>query len=112
MSVLAYFLEVFILTNFIECGIVLTRFKSRKWAYCIFLCNLLTNPALNFISLVVYSFLNTKLYWVSVIFIEIIVFLLEAYVIYLVMNISKNKALLWSFIINSSSFLIGILVFQ
>lgn len=106
-----YFLLAFILTELIECTSMFLIFKSKRFVYYVFLCNLLTNPALNLIALGVGDIWGSFAYKLSIIILEIGVVFIEAYIIHLLCGFKAKKSVLISTVLNSLSYGGGLLFF-
>ena len=111
MIAVLYFLAAFVLTVLIECGIAFC-FKSKRLVYTVFLCNLLTNPALNLLLLVYYNYISQSYYWLVVAALEICVVVIEAFIIRAMMTYAFKKAALLSLLFNVSSFFVGLILFS
>lgn len=98
-------------TILIEGGIVALWFHKRDYIYYSLLCNLLTNPALNVLLLIVVRVWGTAYYTVALAALEIAVVLIEARVMGLLCGFRPAKALLVSCAMNAGSFLTGLLLF-
>ncbi len=119
MSIFLYlFIKIilpFIATIAIECALVYIIFKNKGLTYCIFLCNVITNPTLNFLLMI---FDNLYLYNLSLarhiilIILEFIAVFIEAYIISYMINFNKKKSILISLLLNTCSFLAGIILFK
>jgi hypothetical protein len=79
--------------------------------YYVFLCNLLTNPAINLIALGVGDILGDFWYRLSIIILEIGVVIVEAYIIHLLCGFKAKKSVLISTVLNSLSYGGGLLFF-
>jgi len=106
----SYFLLAFILTLLIECTIMFLVFKSKQFVYYIFLCNLLTNPALNLITLEIGQKFGDFWYKVAIIILELAVVIIEGRIIYTLCGFEAKKAIVVSFVLNSASFCCGFLI--
>lgn len=102
-------IKALILTLIIETTILLILgFKSYKIYIICIITNIITNLSLNIILENVY-FESFLLYAINVIILELFVLIIEAVVYYLYLKHIK-KALFISLMLNSSSFLIGLLI--
>jgi len=110
MIAVLYFFAAFVLTVIIECGLALC-FKSKRLVYTAFLCNLLTNPALNLLLTVYYNYISQSCYWLIVAALEICVVVIEAFVIRAMMTYTFKKAALLSLLFNVCSFFAGFILF-
>ena len=95
------------LTVLVEGAVVGLIFRNRKVIYYSFLCNLLTNPALNLIIFAVLAAFGEKYYYAALIPLEISVVFIEAYIYRVLGNFTFKKAFLTSFIANAVSCGIG-----
>jgi len=109
MNALFSLLYAFALTVLVECGLALL-FKSKRLVYTVFLCNLLTNPLLNFILILYYHFISRRYYWRLVAILEICVVVGEALLIKLMMKYTFKKALTLSLLFNACSFGVGFFI--
>lgn len=100
----------FALTLLIEIALAAVFFGGKRNLYAVFLCNLLTNPALNVIITVAVSLLGQFIYWPAVILLEILVFIAEAYVLRLLAMPTAKKAIAMSAVLNSASFIAGLII--
>ena len=97
------------LTVVIECGLALL-FRSKQLVYAVFLCNLLTNPPLNLLLMLYYTYIGRQYYWAAVAVLEICVFIAEALLLRLMMRYTAKRAFALSFLFNGCSFLIGLII--
>ena len=103
------FLGAFVLTVLIECGLA-SLFKTKRLIYAVFLCNLLTNPLLNFILLIYYNYIGHEFYWLIVAVLEVCVVIGEAFLIRAMMKYTFKKSVALSFLFNACSFTAGLLI--
>jgi len=97
-----------LLTVTVECGLALF-FKSKKLVYAVFLCNLLTNPLLNFVAIIWLNFIGLSFYLPLLAILEICVVIGEAYLLRAMMKYTFYKSFLLSLFFNACSFAAGIL---
>lgn len=109
MSNLLLICFAFLLTELIECGITLF-FKSKQLTYTVFLCNLLTNPLLNLILVLYVTWFGRVHYLEVVLILEVCVVIVEAFIINLMMQYKRSRAILLSLLINVSSYTIGLII--
>ena len=104
-----YMLRSLIITIIIEVVVALIiGIKNKKYIINIILVNILTNPMVNSIS-VYFNFYYGIMAWdISILILEILAFMIEAY-IYKLTKVSKYPIKL-SLILNISSYLIGLLI--
>lgn len=76
--------------------------KYYQISIYVLLCNLITNPSLN---ILIAFFTVTQ--FVYIIILEIIVIVIEWWLLYLLSSLSKSKALVLSIVLNVSSYLLG-----
>ncbi|OPX46198.1 hypothetical protein CLHUN_00140 [Ruminiclostridium hungatei] len=105
-----YFILALVLSMSVECFTAFLLYRSRKLAYCIFLCNLLTNPPLNLITLLVQKACGHQWYPGSLMAGELAVVIIEGFVIKKLYAFDVKKALVLSFILNTASFITGLLI--
>jgi hypothetical protein len=79
--------------------------------YYVFLCNLLTNPALNLITFGIGHIWGSFWYKLSLIVLEIGVVFIEAYIIHSLCGFKAKKSVLISTVLNSLSYGGGLLFF-
>ena len=103
------FISAFALTVLIECGLALL-FRSRRLVYAVFLCNLLTNPLLNFILMLYYACVGRNGYWMAVAVLEIGVVIAEAFAIKAMMRYTLRKAAMLSVLFNGCSLAAGLMM--
>ena len=108
MNTIIWILLALVLTVAIECGLSLI-FRSRQLTYCVFLCNLLTNPLLNLILILYLTFIGQEFYPVVVGILEMVVVVVEAFIIKLMTDCRLVKAFGQSLLFNAASFGIGLL---
>lgn len=101
-----------ILTIAIECiAAFLMGYRQKLLFLAIFIVNLVTNPFLNFLVMLINYFKIAGLYFYIVIPMEIIIVFAEWGILYYIFHRDKNKFLFLSFMINLSSYLTGLLLF-
>ncbi len=76
------------------------------------LLNILTNPLLNFIMLIYYSYMGMTHYYILLYTLEVIVVILEGFLFSKMSDIKMYKAMLLSLALNLSSYLSGLLIFR
>jgi len=100
------------ITVLAEGVIALLLFRRPIFLYYIFLCNLLTNPAMNLILWIVVKVFGVAYYYAALILAELTVILVEAFVLKLFCRFSLRNALLISACLNVFSFAVGSLIFH
>lgn len=104
-----YTLRSLIITIIIEVVVALIiGIKNKKYIINIILVNILTNPMVNSISVYFNFYYSIMAGDVSILILEILAFMIEAY-IYKLTKVSKYPIKL-SLILNISSYLIGLLI--
>ena len=98
-----------VLTIAIECGLSLI-FRSKQLTYAVLLCNLLTNPLLNFLLLLYLTFFGQEFYFVALAVLETVVVFVEGCIFILILDYRPLKAFSLSLFFNSASFCIGFLL--
>ena len=84
---------------------MILKHRNMKLFIVVSLLNLLLNPAMN----IGLSYINDKtIYWIVLSISEVTTTLIESLVIYLVMRFKYLRVLLFAFIANATSFVIGL----
>jgi hypothetical protein len=99
------------ITVAVEGGIAALLFRRRDIVYYSFLCNLLTNPALNLLLLAAVQIMGKSAYWPAVAVLETAAMLAEAYVYRMLLRFGTVKSLWVSFLLNASSYAAGLLFY-
>ena len=110
MMVLALIGTMFVLTVLLEGAVILVWFRSWRYVYYSFLCNLLTNPALNALLALTVGVWGVVVYTPVLAGLEFTVLIVEAYVWHILTEFGWKKALMVSFITNGVSFVSGLLL--
>ncbi|MCL1983737.1 MAG: hypothetical protein FWG53_11725 [Clostridiales bacterium] len=105
------FLECFVITAIVEGAAVLIVFRQKRYVYYSFLCNLLTNPALNLSLLVSVNLLGEGAYCPALLVSEIAAVFVEAAVYNYLCRFGLPKSLMLSAFLNLLSFAAGALWF-
>lgn len=106
-----YLLIALVCTLIIEISIgVLIGIKDKKDIINITLVNILTNPILNSLCYMVYFYKGIYYYKISIIFLEIIVFIVEGLIYKKYLNYKKLNPFILSLILNVSSYGIGLII--
>jgi len=108
MDGLLHILFALILTIAIECGLSLI-FRSKQLTYTVFLCNLLTNPLLNFLLLLYLAFFEQEFYFVALGVLESAVVFIEGFIFMLILDYRPLKAFSLSLFFNGASLCVGLL---
>lgn len=98
------------LTILIEGAIILVLFRKWVYVYYTLLLNVLTNPLLNFIMLLYFSYIGMSGYYILLYALEIVVVFVEGWLLHKLTDIKTGKALLVSLLLNGGSYLVGVLV--
>ncbi len=98
----------FLITVIVEAILVFAVFRRRDYLYYSFLCNLLTNPALNFILLVATNILDFSLYLPVFIVLEVAIVFIEAFIYQRLCAFRFTKALALSLLLNAASCATGL----
>ena len=106
------FLVNLAITVVVEATVIWLLFRKGTFVYYSFLCNLLTNPALNLLLLIAVNFLGMKYYYAILVPLEIIVVLVETYVYRLLCKFSTKKAFSVSLLANVISFGVGLVIYM
>ena len=115
MTLFLSFIIALSITILVEGFVVGLITRNKRVIYCSSLCNLLTNPALNLIFFFNnslpddYTFLGLDYSIVSIIILELLVVIVEAYIYFYMCRIKYPKALLISFAANLASFASGLI---
>lgn len=99
------------LTVAIEAAAMFVMHKNTRYMYYSLLCNLLTNPALNLSLWLLAEWLGAEVYWPAAALLELAVLFIEGGVYRYLTRMGWAKSLLTSFILNTCSFTVGLLLF-
>lgn len=100
-----------LLTLIIEAGVAyLLGFRTGRFLTALAAINVITNPALNYLLLVL-AYLGTDISLARVILLEILVVVIEWQLLVYVFRSPKGRFLLLSIVANAASFFIGWLLF-
>lgn len=97
-----------LLTSLVELSLIYFVFRKWKLVYYCLLCNMLTNPVLNLILVLVGNVWGIKYYPFYLIGLEIAVVLIEAFIYKMLGGFPVWKALRTSLFLNVVSFLFGV----
>ena len=110
--IIFYLLCICLLTCIAEMIPLLFLKKRKKWIKTSLLCNVITNPIVNLLFYILANFIESEADIIAVIVVlEIAVILFEAFIFYNVMEESAKKCVIVSIVINTFSFLFGIVLF-
>ena len=106
---ISFIIVPLLLTLFIETGIyMILKHRDLKLFLVVGIMNLLLNSTMN---ILLWLFGDTQLkYWLILIVGEVLTTLIESLIVYLFMKFKYLKILLFAFIANVSSFLIGLAI--
>lgn len=108
--IVSNFITAFLITSIIECLIAfLAGYRGKRFFLTVVLINLITNPALNYILLVLYSF-NFLNLLPAVLVLEIIVVIVEWRILTYAFG-EKRKFILLAVLMNAASYLTGLLIY-
>lgn len=100
-------------TILIEClAAFILRVKSKKDYFNIILVNILTNPLVVSISVIIQVTLGMKIKNISLLILEILAFLTEGMIYHKYLEYKKINGFLLSLILNISSYFLGIVINQ
>ncbi len=97
-----------VVTLLVEGLLIFLWYKKGNFVYYSLLGNLLTNPAMNLLLLVAVHTFGAAHYGTSLVFLEIAVVIVEAFLYRMLGNVKMSKALLLSLVLNLASFLSGL----
>ena len=103
-------LNYLILTISLELLLSFILGLRKKDLIYVILVNILTNPILNALSILIYIEYCYKYFIISIILLEIIAFIVEGLIYKTVLSHRKINSILLSFILNLFSFGIGLLI--
>jgi hypothetical protein len=108
---LGRYLLALLLTVIIEAGVAyLLGFRTSRFLTALAAINVITNPALNYLILVL-AYLGTEVSFPWIVLLEVLVVILEWRLLVYVFREPKGRFLIVSFLGNATSFLIGLLLF-
>ncbi len=110
--ILIIFLGNLIATIVIEGAVIALLFRRRDFVYYSFLCNLLTNPAVNLLLALAAAYLGIAFYYPALALLEASAVLVEAYVYRMLCGFKTSKAFWVSALANAASFLAGFLFYS
>lgn len=108
----AFFLISLAATLLVEGIIMALCFRRRDFVYYSALCNLLTNPAMNLLLLIIVWYAGMSYYLAVLFALEIAVVIVEAFVMKLLCGFRPIKALAVSLLMNAVSLLTGLLIYS
>jgi len=109
-AILANFGIALLLTEAVECGLA-ALLRSKRLVYAVFLVNIATNPVLNLILTLYVTFAGRHGLYLVIAAGEVVVVLVEAWLLKLMTGSSGRTAFLRSLLFNAASFGVGLLIF-
>jgi hypothetical protein len=91
---------------------IFIKYGRRDYTYYSLLCNVLTNPMLNLLLCLLVLVFSSEIYIPTLIILETIVVIVEAYVYKILCHFPKKEALKLSLLLNVFSYLIGVIIFK
>lgn len=110
LRVLVHLIIPLVLTIFAEGLIIFVFFRRWEYVYYILLLNILTNPLLNFILLIYYSYIGMEGYYIVLYIMETVVVITEGLIFAKLTDIKILKALVVSLFVNAGSYLTGLIL--
>jgi len=110
MDILFSILRAFAITAALEAIVMLLMFRNGRYVYYSLLCNMLTNPAMNVILVILVMALGHEYYYICLALLEFIVLFIEAYVLRVLAGFTWKKAFFTSFLLNVISLSAGLLI--
>jgi len=99
-----------VLTMTVECGAAALVLRSRTIVWVVCLCNLLTNPALNFLLLSAVQLFGPASYPLALVVLELLTVAVETRVLSRATSLSGRSAWLASLALNALSFVSGLVL--
>lgn len=109
MIYILFFINLLI-TVLIEGLLIFIFTKKKKFFYYSFLCNILTNPAMNLLLIISVKTLGCEFYYFSLFLLELCVVTIEAIVYQLLCKWNTARAIIISTALNFISCLCGIII--
>ena len=106
------FLYAPLLTALIECSTIAILFRKRCFVYYVLLMNLLTNPLLNLLLLLLVKLCGAEWYAPALIIMEMLAISVEAYILYYLCAFNIKKSIFVSLLLNLLSYSGGLLFFS
>lgn len=108
MSPLLALIFALLLTLVIEVPIGSLIIKTKSAVIPLILINILTNPALNALLMILFALTESyTAYWITMVIGEIAVFVGEGFLIRSLCDIPLKRSMIISIVINAASFLLG-----
>jgi len=111
LKILLFLIPPLLLTIAVEGALTFLIFRKVRYLYYVLLLNILTNPLLNFIMLLYYSYIGMNHYYILLYVLEVVVVIVEGFIFAKLTDIKIPKALLVSLVLNVGSYLFGLWVF-
>lgn len=112
LKILGYLLPPLLITIAVECTLVFLLFRKAQYSYYVLLLNILTNPLLNFIMLIYYSYFGMTHYYLLLYALEAIVVIVEGLLFSKMSDMKVWKALILSLVLNAGSYISGLFIFR
>lgn len=112
LKIFGYLLPPLLITIAVECTLVFAVFRKTQYSYYVFLLNVLTNPLLNFIMIIYFSYMGMTHYYLLLYSLETVVVITEGLLFGKMSGIKVWKALILSLVLNASSYLGGLIIFR
>ena len=103
-------MKYFLITAITEGVVIFVLFKNKNYLYYSLLCNMLTNPALNYLLSTLTNIFGSTVYYPGLILLEIAVVIIEAKIYRYLGEFNLRQSLLLSFFLNAITFVIGLLI--
>ena len=110
-TIVKYLLPPLLLTIAVECTLVFAIYRNTRYMYYVLLLNILTNPLLNFIMLIYFSYVGMSGYYLLLYSLEVAVVISEGLIFSKLSDKKIWEALLVSLALNIGSYLSGLLTF-
>ena len=107
IKILMFLLYPLLLTAAVACSIILLIYRRVKYAYYVLLLNVLTNPLLNFVMLIYFTYRGYTGYYALLYVLETAVVLIEGLLFGRMAEKKAWEALVISLVLNASSYLFG-----
>ena len=111
LKIIIFLLPPLLLTIAVECTVVFALFRNWNYSYFVLLLNVLTNPLLNFIMLLYFSYIGMGGYYILLYALEVVVVITEGLIFAKLTDLKTWKALLVSLLLNGCSYGAGLLIF-
>ena len=109
-SVIMFLLPPLLLTIAVECTLVFAIYRKPRYMYYVLLLNILTNPLLNFIMIMYFSYAGMSGYYLLIYSLEVLVVVCEGLLFARMAGKKIGEALLVSLALNAGSYISGLLL--